>query len=79
MKLDDPNHDPQDPMVCKPDEIGDKKLPLLRVKEMINDLREHVKYSTLESYLRYKGWTDDLKIHREILKWKESYQGESED
>lgn len=74
MKLDDPNHDPSQPMTCK-HTIERQLDPALdatffkRVDE-IQDLRRNVQYATLESYLRWKGWTDDLRIHKEIRNWE---------
>ena len=70
MKLDDPNHDPEDPLVCK------ETLPKAECQEIINDVARDIQYATLESYLRTKGWTDDLKIHREILMWRRVYEEE---
>lgn len=76
MKLDDPNHDPSQPLVCKrtiEDQLGLDEVTAARVEEA-KALRDNIKAATLESYLRYKGWTDDLKIHREILEWRNAYE-----
>lgn len=69
MKLDDTNHDPSQPMISKSNPL-DGDLPFARKREMIDQLRDHVKYATLESYLRWIGWTDDLRIHKEIKDWE---------
>jgi len=72
MKLDDPNHDPSDPLVCK------ENLPQSDREALISDITHDIQYATLESYLRTKGWTNELLIHREILIWRKVYEDQEE-
>ena len=71
MRLDDPNHDPSDPLVCKPDELMTTKMPLLRLREMIKQRIESGQYAAFEAGMLRAGITDQLKIRREYEAWKE--------
>ena len=67
MKLDDPNHDPSDPLVCLPD----TKLPISRFREMLEQIKENVRWASFEAGMLRAGITDQLKIRREYEAWKE--------
>ncbi len=76
MKLDDPNLNPEDPMVCKSSDLVDERLPLLEFKVRWEALKEHLRWDAFSYAAKYFGATDQLEVRRVFEQYKKGPNGQ---